>query len=282
MADQSKAGNHSFFALPPTTTEYEYQGKQHLLDMVERATETSWMETHIIFSGLDPQTFERDIESTNCHRIDKSFDTYLPPSGLLLLEMPASFVHEATSHRLNLTIMDALPRRLRRTLVMAGRRECQSATKRKCADQAYVPSRLPPGRSDHWPSMVIECGWSETRAKLEHDCRWWLHDSNGDVKIALSVSVHMRRKQVTIHKWESFQVQIRAGQAQTGERLAQTIVLSQVQSHPIRVTGAPLRLEFDKVFLRQPLPTQDEHDIEITAEDLRFMAEEVWRVHPNV
>ncbi|OJI97990.1 hypothetical protein ASPVEDRAFT_880478 [Aspergillus versicolor CBS 583.65] len=282
MAAQGRTRNHDFFALPSTTVEYEYQGKQHLLDVVERTRETSWKETHIIFTGLDPQTFEHEIENTDCRRINQSFDTYLPQFGLLLLEMPASDVHETTSNRLNLMIMEALPRRLRRALSMRGETGYQSATRQKCADQAYVPKRLPSGRSNHWPSMVIECGWSETRAKLERDCRWWLHDSDGDVKIALSISVHMRRKQIIIQKWESFQLQTRAGQAQTGERLAQTIVLSQVRDHPIRLTGPPLRLEFDKVFLRQPLPTQGEHDIEITAEDLRFLAQDIWQVHPNV
>ncbi|KAL2869557.1 uncharacterized protein BJX67DRAFT_370769 [Aspergillus lucknowensis] len=215
------------------------------------AMETSWKETHILFSGLDQQTFKRDIENTSCRRINQSFDTYLPHAGILLLEMPASDVHETASNRLNLLIMEALPRRLCRTLSMAGKAGFQSASRLKCADQGYIPISLPPGRSRNWPSVVIECGWSESRAKLERDCRWWLHASGGDIKIALSIS-----------------------------KLAQTIVISQTRSHPIRITGAPLCLEFDKVFLRQP--TRAEHNIEIAAEDLRFLAQDIWRIHSNV
>ena len=60
-------------------------------------------------------------------------------------------------------------------------------------DASYIPSSLPAGRSENWPSFVIEVGYSESSVKLRTDAAWWIVQSNGDVRAALTIHISPRR-----------------------------------------------------------------------------------------
>jgi hypothetical protein len=52
-------------------------------------------------------------------------------------------------------------------------------------------------------------------------------------------------------------------------------MIADAHSNSIAVNGAPLTLEFQKIFLRQAVPPQ-EHDFTFTAQDLSEFATDFW------
>jgi hypothetical protein len=85
----------------------------------------------------------------------------------------------------------------------------------------------------------------------------------------LAVAISRRAPTITIEKWQN--------DANGDAGLQQTIVISknQTTSTTITITGAPLLLEFDKLFERQPA-TPTERDIEIGNDPLEWWAEVIW------
>jgi hypothetical protein len=45
---------------------------------------------------------------------------------------------------------------------------------KKEPDESWIPCTLPAGRTDKWPSLVVESGFSETLRQLQRDAEWWL------------------------------------------------------------------------------------------------------------
>lgn len=43
---------------------------------------------------------------------------------------------------------------------------------------------------------------SESRAKLQSDVRFWLHEIQGGMKIVLTLSINRQRPKIVIEKWE--------------------------------------------------------------------------------
>jgi hypothetical protein len=85
----------------------------------------------------------------------------------------------------------------------------------------------------------------------------------------LAVTISRRAPTITIEKWQN--------DANGDAGLEQTIVISknQTTSTTITITGAPLLLEFDKLFERQPA-TPMERDIEIGNDPLEWWVEVIW------
>lgn len=63
------------------------------------------------------------------------------------------------------------------------------------------PCELPHGRSDDWPSVVLEISFSETQSKLMSDVRFWLHESDSDVKIVLTLKIQRQRPEIIFEEW---------------------------------------------------------------------------------
>jgi hypothetical protein len=84
----------------------------------------------------------------------------------------------------------------------------------------------------------------------------------------LAIAISRRAPTITVEKWQN--------DANGVARLQQTIVISKNQAaNTITITGAPLLLEFDKLFERQPA-TPTERDIEIGNDQLEWSAEVTW------
>lgn len=66
---------------------------------------------------------------------------------------------------------------------------CDGSRGKKQANGEWVPCKHPHGRSDDRPSVVLEISFSETQSKLMSDVRFWLHESDGDVKIVLTLNI---------------------------------------------------------------------------------------------
>lgn len=75
-------------------------------------------------------------------------------------------------------------------------------TQSKQGDGGWAPKRPPHGHSKKWPAVVLEVAVSENYSKLFSDARFWLYESQGDVKIVLALAVNRESPEVTIEKWE--------------------------------------------------------------------------------
>ena len=145
----------------------------------------------------------------------------------------------------------------------------------KEGDSAFRPRSILPRETD-WPTIVIESGWSETLTKLREDAHRWLENSRGDVKIVLLFSIGRRARTMIIEKWENRPVPTNRPRTRSNTTQIPTQIQAiTIDSNSDRVNGAPLILEFRKIFLRQAVPPL-EHDFTFTTQHLLAYATNFW------
>lgn len=287
-----KAGRHNsyqqLFHVSPSTSEYQYCGEQHFLKVLDSEYPafvegmTGHRSQFIIFSNVDEQTFSETF-SGPCEKLfSSSFYEYIPDLALLLVRMTTA-AHEQAHNALNtlinrkLVLMNGLDLELQ----VMGQVAITSNGRTKHADQTYRPKDLPQTGSDLWPTVVILARYSQPRTKLADDTRWWLFEAGGDVKTALNITVHQKKREVTIEKWELIPRGTRQDANKKVAEITQRAVISQkTVNDPIRVTGCPLTLPFEHFFLRPANP--GEGDIVLDKSDMETIAILVWNVHSNV
>lgn len=274
----------SFIAsLPRNTKSYPYKGLKDLWTHVEqRQRRESPAETcgeYALLTGVDEKSFHDDFELSDDKATSRRLlDSYFPQSQTLLITMGRSGEQEMG----HMNLMSVLFVKLsgmggaNMALKATGSKEYQTPTRTKRADQSFKPRDLPQGRSEFWPSLVMESGWSESKSKLQDDASWFLRESAGDVKIALTISINQRIPEIVINKWEP-----KAAPTSTRNRvqpiLAQQIVISKTKGQPTStaiIKGAPLVIPFEDLFLRSP--DSGEGNIEFTQKDLRDIAYPIW------
>lgn len=116
---------------------------------------------------------------------------------------------------------------------------------------------------------------------LNADARWWLEESKGDVKTALTVLVSRTRREIIIEDWAMVDRPTRAEPSKQVPHVGQRVVISQeAAEQPIRMNSDHLEIRFQRLFLRAA--GQNEGNIVLTREDLESIANMSWNVHPNV
>lgn len=142
----------------------------------------------------------------------------------------------------------------------------------KQGDHGWGPIRPPPGRSRKWPTVVLEgassASESESRVKLQSEVRFWLHESQGDVKIVLTLAINREKPEIVIEKWEL--------NDNRPHRTRQVTVYMGENNQTI-IHDAPLVIEFDKLLLRE-IAIPKEKDIELDENALKDVAALIWLV----
>jgi hypothetical protein len=134
-------------------------------------------------------------------------------------------------------------------------------------DGAWQPTRLPRDRSNKWPTIVLEVAYSATQSKLQSDVHYWLRGPEGEVRTVLTLRIDQHEPRIVIERWES---------TDNGHgRRQQQVVITRTRRNKVTITGAPLVLEFERIFLRTPAIPR-EQNIEIDNEKLEFLATRVW------
>ncbi|RMJ24953.1 hypothetical protein PHISP_04189 [Aspergillus sp. HF37] len=207
--DQRTNRSHRIFHVPPNTSEYQYRGRKHFRNVL--GSENRLLEDKdgkrsqfIIFSNINEQTFEKVFADPSDATFARLYSSYIPGFGLLLVKMVTQ-VHEQAHKELATTIMFKLHEmnNLDRELQKIGRAEFGTNSRRKKADASFRPVQLPASRSDKWPTMIIEAGYSgSSKDTLDAGARWWLKESERDVKIALTILVSRTRREIVIDDWE--------------------------------------------------------------------------------
>jgi hypothetical protein len=203
--------------------------------------------------------------------------THYTNTNLLIVKLMPSAKHQSAHLSLGMGLVSKVIKigMSYRELCPMGGTRYPGHTSSKEGDSTYKPSSRK--KELDWPTIVFESGLSESLRRLRSDAKWWLENSGGDVKIVVLISIKPADKRLQIEKWElAPSLNQRATRAHSNPN---TQIPSQIQEITIMpnniVTGSPLVLEFQKIFLRPPvLP---ESDITFTAADLSRWADIFWQ-----
>ncbi|KAJ5812513.1 hypothetical protein N7474_008814 [Penicillium riverlandense] len=258
--------------LPSTTPRYEYEGIQGFLHILEQEQERYEREgsfnPYIIFA-IDEHSFLECFVDSEEDLLTKSWETYDHSSHNILIKM------ETANHAVAAGAFDSIfstwARRVRdNPLACTARTAVRGHTRTKRADSSWTPVFLPAGRSPKWPTLVLEVAWSERRPKLERDIDFWLRESNGDVKVVLSITVHPCGI-ISIEKWDLSPTSSGNG---TAPRPTQKIeIVRKPTPNCPRVKGQ-IQLQFQDIFLRDKEGT--DIDFIISHSDMEEIASQVW------
>ena len=235
---------------------------------------------YLVFTGVntvDLTEIDRALEKMRIHtRMAHYID-----ENLLIVKFPTA-KHEAA----HLQFGQQVDRRVAQMGISSfefqslGGTRFQGRSSSKEADSAFKPDSLRPNEAD-WPTIVFEAGLSESLSRLRLDANWWLTESRGDVKTVIIISVKPAKPILHIEKWE-----LASPGPRPNTRAFSTLnnpppppqIPTQIQVitiDPNTVIGAPLVLEFAKIFLRSAVPP--ESDITFTAQELLTLAAKIMK-----
>ncbi|KAJ6125221.1 hypothetical protein N7471_012538 [Penicillium samsonianum] len=256
--------------LPPSVRRYLYQGKEHFSQIIKLERERYCLSTHltefIIFS-INAPTFQRDFlnSTTPIRGILFTFD---PTTSTLIVKM-LSHGHHQVAKAFDQAIEEVLrPMGLHRAIFTYGEVNIDVAGMTKQPDWGWGPRRPPRGHPKR-PTVVLEVAISETRKKLEQDMALWLDPSRGNTNIAIAIKASRARPTVTVDKYEWDHAN---GRVQNSQHIE---VRESAEGDKVTVSGAPLHIPFDLLFLRSPQSPR-ETDLHIGNEELKEFAQWVW------
>lgn len=104
---------------------------------------------------------------------------------------------------------------------------------------------------------------SGSPGKLASDIRYWLLQASSVANFVLAMEIERHRPQITLEKWTR--------KSDLGSPCReQVITIGNRDGIPI-VHGGPLVIEFEKIIRHSPR-TQDERDIQVSTNDLEYLA----------
>ncbi|KAL2685632.1 hypothetical protein Neosp_006733 [[Neocosmospora] mangrovei] len=117
-----------------------------------------------------------------------------------------------------------------------------------------------------WPTLIIEAGYSRALESLRRDMKWWFSASNHQVKIVLLVKLDPSSENIIMETWQ-------AETASLEPSCSQVVTISREPDAdtPDSVSGGPLRLDFELLFLRAP--REGEGDIVLPVDVLQLLAD---------
>lgn len=271
--------------LPSNTSRYPYEGLQDFWSHIALEQEnfhndkTGKCSQYVLFTNVTDQAFTRDFDISKHKPSWRLFDSYYPYTQLLVIRMVTSKDHERAHTALaNLLIGKlAAMNEVNLSLDWTGSADIETPSRTKRADQEFAPRNRPPDRSELWPTLVMEAGFSESKPKLESGADWWIKASQGDVRTALTISVHRKTPEIVIKKWEPICTLQTSNRAQFEPVLQKHLVVSNQkgQTEAVVING-PLVLSFRDLFLRDAGRGEKE-EIEFSENDIRTMAQMVWK-----
>lgn len=271
MFSDPKPINSILDQLPPRTIWYPYHSLRDFESILRsEATHLQLAEPNtsqfILFTEIDPQTFTRDFENPVRDIVCHNIDSYYPLQAALIIKMKTG-AHEAA----HATFNNRLIRKLAfmgsadEGLEAIGAKTISSTARSKEADLAYRPLELPQGRSKLWPTLALETGYSNSIHLLESNAKWWISESGGDVKVAVTIEIHKQRREANVRLY---------GLQNDGTIAEQYATVSKQPGQNAHVNNAPLIISFHSLFLRDPVG--DERDIELDDDDMRRLGRAIW------
>ena len=140
--------------------------------------------------------------------------------------------------------------------------------KYKRADRSWRLFSQVGDRSTKWPALVVEVAWSEPRTKLANDVKFWLTQSNGEVKVALTLTVQPRGR-IILEKWKVI------GADQTPTSCQKIEIVRKPAPKCEKITGS-LKVPFEDLYGRPKQP--NETDFVMTTGAMERLAMFVWTI----
>ena len=232
---------------------------------------------YMVFSHVTPEELYK-IEHVRDTQYKGLRFLYLNDPKALIVKIMLSTIHELVTRQFgHAFIRKAHEMRLGCALADIGSATYRGTSSGKQADGAFKPWSARP-RANDWPTTVFECGVSQSAPRLKADGRWWLENSLGQVNIVLLFFVSKSAKTIRIEHWGAATVPNPQGTEGRGHPLTITPKIEDtilIDAHS--TTGGTLELNFQKIFLREPVAAQGETNFAFTAQDLRDYYDGVWR-----
>jgi Uma2 family endonuclease len=265
--------------LPAKTPNFEYQGLSECLDIIENQfsrdpTSPDFISDRLIIYNVHPHEFQNlaaQLKNTSAKFSSYDFRHYI-----LTLKMASPMHGEAASEFANLVNSWRDSMQMRRDLPSGVSVKVRGGSKGKAPDASWVPRWHGADRNRYWPSMVVEVVFTETRTHLETDMRFWLKESKGDVKVAVSISVQPRKPgRVVLEQW-SFTPSTQETRSKQGVlRVEQTMTAIRKPGQEPVISGS-FALPFEDIFLKPTATEPNAKDLVITHSDMKDFAEVIW------
>ncbi|KAJ5384053.1 hypothetical protein N7517_001964 [Penicillium concentricum] len=264
--------------LPSMRPRYNYEGIEQCIRMVDQEAErqereeSEGLSNPYIIMDIDEDSFIECFVNSGESIRRHSWELYDHASQSTLLKIYESAIHAVAGGAFE-TIFSAWTRKVDDTLILSTRASAvRGDTWTKKADISWTLID-PSGRPCKWPTFVGEVAWSEQRRKLLRDIEFWLNDSNGEVKIAITITIHARGR-TTVSSNSEKEIQ--------GIKLrfpAQKIkIIRKPAPNCPRINGQ-LKLQLHDIFLREK--TGSEVDFVLTERDMERIARSVWAFQFN-
>ncbi|KAJ5931868.1 hypothetical protein N7516_006357 [Penicillium verrucosum] len=225
--------------------------------------------TEYIMFSIDPATFQRDFVDNDRISLFSFRTTFNPATELLIVKMAspehtqiAFAFHKAIDVAIQRMGLDLAINQYAGTVINVNGQSKQP-------DMGWGPRRPPRGCTKR-PVVILEVGVSESEAKLRRDAALWLNPNRGNANIAITIKLNRKRAHVKIDKW------VWDG-ANGTSLLSQRIEVSENDLDEVKLSGGPLTIPFNLLFLREPEAPR-ETDIIIDEEWLLTIAEWGWEM----
>ncbi|PWW77935.1 hypothetical protein C7212DRAFT_276728 [Tuber magnatum] len=229
------------------------------------------------YAVFSPVT-QAELAKLKCSRDDSHKSLrflYLNGAETLIVKIMPGPTHETATRELADKVKEKIGvMGLRRAVRDMGGTTYLGAESQKEADSAIRPTAFRPLETN-WPTVVFECGVSESLPRLITDSNWWLANSAHDVKIVLLISVNKPQRKIHLEQWEDLTVpNPHITRNNPNPPRTWPTKVNEINIDGGTITGTPLRLPFAKIFLRPAGP--GEGDIVLSAQDLLDYSEDVW------
>ncbi|KAL3472730.1 hypothetical protein BJX99DRAFT_262046 [Aspergillus californicus] len=157
--------------LAPCIPRYPYGGKDQYVQYFEKM-QYQWFCDPGNVSSFAERDFLNEIQQDGDGPFSRwtSYDATL---GLLLVRLVKSLTHEIVANVFDMILVEAV-------------------------QPMGMTREIAPGRSQYWPSAVLEIAYSETQSKLQSDVRFWLRSSGGDVGVVFTLNIDSGQSRITI------------------------------------------------------------------------------------
>ncbi|OKL55854.1 hypothetical protein UA08_08884 [Talaromyces atroroseus] len=254
-----------------TCLQYEYHNAENFLSVLDKEYERfeadNTRSQYIVFHRVTSRLFDQDLLFPENRLL--TFESYFPTLEILLVKMENERHGVASrkfGHMLVVQLSHMNNDRLDNGLMPVGTAHFQTTDRIKRAHDSFRPRRFGSSRTRHWPSLVLEVGFSEPYRKLKEDAKWWLTSSNDEVKSVVVISLNQRYREIVVEKW------INRGQPTVEYR---TVISQEAGRKKINISNnQPLIIRFDDLFLRPA--NHNEHNITFSTDNWKEFADVVW------
>ncbi|KAJ5593661.1 hypothetical protein N7537_010565 [Penicillium hordei] len=181
--------------------------------------------------------------------------------------MPVSTIHEAATGAFEALFIAWAGNDLNHPLVATRAANFRgSSNKNKHPDSGWRPAYSAGGRATDWPTIAVEVAWAERRVQVEEDVKFWLTESNDQVNVAVTVTVH-RRGKISVEEWRS------RGQNRAPVPRQKIEIVRHPAPKCSRVSGS-FRVPYEKIYTRKK--PKNGSDFVLGPQEMESIAFRVW------